>query len=315
MRNEKKLILIVPCYNEEESLKYSAEKLTEKIQKLITAGSISDNSGICFVNDGSFDNTADILSKLAETDKRISVINLSRNFGHQYALLAGMKTVDADMIITLDADLQDSLDSVDEMVAKYHEGYEIVYGCRNKRDSDTFFKRTTAILFYKVMKSFCPRIYHNHADYRLMSRKALNLLKEYDERVVFLRGLIPHLGLKSTTVFYDRTSRILGKSKYNYARMFELAWRGITNYSIFPLRLITIIGTLLITAACLAFFIMLIHFIKTGGMSGLLILISTMGLFNGFVMFSIGLLGEYVAKILYEVKGRPPFQIESTKNI
>lgn len=315
MRENKKLIIIVPCYNEEETLEYTVKKLTAKLEDLINKNSISDDSGICFVNDGSSDNTAKILSKLADSDKRISLINLSRNFGHQYALLAGMKTVNADMIITLDADLQDSLESIDEMITKYHEGYEIVYACRDKRKEDTFLKKITAILFYKIMKFCCKRIYHNHADYRLMSRKALDLLKEYDEKVVFLRGLIPHLGLKSATVYYDRASRIFGKTKYNYAKMFELAWRGITDYSVFPLRLITITGLLFILLALFAFIIMLINFIIFDEKDKLVILISAMGLFSGFIMVSIGLLGEYIAKILYEVKGRPSYQIESTKNI
>ena len=315
MREKKRLIIIVPCYNEEETLEYTTKKLIEKIEDLISRNFISSDSGICFVNDGSSDNTAQILSKLADSDRRIALINLSRNFGHQYALLAGMKTVDADMVITLDADLQDSLDSIDKMLDKYHEGYEIVYGCRNKRKEDTFLKKTTAILFYKIMKFFCNKIYYNHADYRLMSRKALDLLKEYDEKIVFLRGLIPHIGLKSTTVLYDRKSRLLGKTKYNYPKMFELAWRGITDYSIFPIRLVTIIGFIFILAASIILISTLIYFLLFDEADKLTVLISSMGLFSGLIMFSIGIIGEYIAKILYEVKARPSFQIESTKNI
>ena len=315
MREKKRLIIIVPCYNEEETLEYTTKKLIEKIEDLISRNFISSDSGICFVNDGSSDNTAQILSKLADSDRRIALINLSRNFGHQYALLAGMKTVNADMVITLDADLQDSLNSIDEMINKYHEGYEIVYGCRNKRKEDTFLKKTTAILFYKIMKFFCNKIYYNHADYRLMSRKALDLLKEYDEKIVFLRGLIPHIGLKSTTVLYDRKSRLLGKTKYNYQKMFELAWRGITDYSIFPIRLVTIIGFIFILAASIILISTLIYFLLFDEADKLTVLISSMGLFSGLIMFSIGIIGEYIAKILYEVKARPSFQIESTKNI
>ena len=315
MRDEKKLVLIIPCYNEEESLIYSAEKLTEKIQKLINAGSISDDSGICFINDGSFDHTADILSKLAEADKRIAVINLSRNYGQQNAILAGIKTVDADMVVTLDADLQDSLESIDEMVTKYHEGYEIVLGCREKRFGDTFFKKYTAEIFYIIMKFLCPRMCQNHSEYRLLSRKAMNLLNELPEKEIFLRGMISDIGLKTTKVMYNRTARIKGKTKYNYFKLFGLAWRGITNYSIFPLRFITIIGTIFIATAFFALLVMLVYFIKTGRINELLILLSSMGLFSGFIMFSVGLLGEYIAKILYEVKGRPLYQIESTKNL
>ena len=315
MREKKRLIIIVPCYNEEETLEYTTKKLIEKIEDLISRNFISSDSGICFVNDGSSDITAQILSKLADSDRRIALINLSRNFGHQYALLAGMKTVNADMVITLDADLQDSLNSIDEMINKYHEGYEIVYGCRNKRKEDTFLKKTTAILFYKIMKFFCNKIYYNHADYRLMSRKALDLLKEYDEKIVFLRGLIPHIGLKSTTVLYDRKSRLLGKTKYNYPKMFELAWRGITDYSIFPIRLVTIIGFIFILAASIILISTLIYFLLFDEADKLTVLISSMGLFSGLIMFSIGIIGEYIAKILYEVKARPSFQIESTKNI
>ena len=311
MREEKKLILIVPCYNEEEVVGYTAEVLLEKINSLIEKNLVSSDSGICFVNDGSRDKTPEILDKLAETNSRVAVINLSRNFGHQYAILAGMKTVDADMIITLDADLQDSVDSIDEMISKYHAGYEIVYGCREKRLGDDILKKTTALVFYKIMKFLCPNLYYNHADFRLMSRKALSLFNDFNEKVVFLRGLIPNIGLKSTTVTYNRTARLKGTPKYNYARMFELAWRGITNYSVFPLRLILIIGVLLIVLALITF--ILLSLSKAQNIPAFLV--AFMSFFCGLSMLSMGILGEYIAKILFEVKGRPSFQIDNTKNI
>lgn len=311
MREEKKLILIVPCYNEEEVVGYTAEVLLEKINSLVEKNLVSSDSGICFVNDGSSDKTPEILDKLAETNGRVAVINLSRNFGHQYAILAGMKTVDADMIITLDADLQDSVDSIDEMISKYHAGYEIVYGCREKRLGDDILKKTTALVFYKIMKFLCPNLYYNHADFRLMSRKALSLFNDFNEKVVFLRGLIPNIGLKSTTVTYNRTARLKGTPKYNYARMFELAWRGITNYSVFPLRLILIIGVLLIVLALITF--ILLSLSKAQNIPAFLV--AFMSFFCGLSMLSMGILGEYIAKILFEVKGRPSFQIDNTKNI
>lgn len=315
MRNNKKLILILPCYNEEENIEYASSHLTEKLNSLINENLISDDSKICFVNDGSNDNSLDKLNQLADENKRIAFINLTRNYGHQYAMYAGMKTVDADMIITLDADLQDDINAIDEMIKCYHEGYEIVYGCRNKRTTDTFFKRTTAIAFYHIIKFLCPRIYHNHADYRLMSRKALQMLGEYNEKQLFLRGLIPHLGLKSTTVLYDRKPRTAGETKYNYSSMFNLAWIGITNHSVLPLRLISLTGIFLILITLFSFFVSLIAGMKTGSYSSVLLIIQSMCLLSGLIILSIGIVAEYVAKILYEVKDRPVFQIESTKNL
>ena len=314
MREEKKLIFIVPCYNEEETLEYTAGKLIKKLEGLIRNGAVSKDSGICFVDDGSTDDTRRILSNLADTDKRVLLINLSRNYGQQYALLAGIKTVDADMVITIDADLQDSLDSVDEMVAKYHEGFEIVYGCRDKRIGDTLLKRITAAIFYKVMSLICTRTYHNHSEYRLLSRKAISFLKEFNEREIFLRGMISDVGLRSATIIYNRTARTMGKTKYNYFALFKLAWTGISNYSFFPLRLISILGLVFVLISLSAFMVMLVYYLNTDSIERLLILLSFMGFFSGFIILSIGLLGEYIAKILREVKGRPTFQIDSTKN-
>ena len=315
MQDEKRLVIIIPCYNEEETVEYSADKLIKKIESLINAAIISPDSGICFVNDGSTDKTYEILNNLADKNKRIAIINLSRNFGQQYALLAGMKTINADMIITLDADLQDSIDVIDEMINKYHEGCEIVYGCRQKRDGDTFLKKFTAESFYKIMKFFCPKIYYNHADYRLMSRKALNLLNEYSEKSVFLRGLIPHIGLNSGIVYYDRSARVYGKTKYNYSKMLEFAWQGITDYSTFPIRLISLTGICLMGISLLLIITLLSYYLKTETIYTAFLLFSFMSLFSGLILLSIGIIGEYIAKILYETKSRPQFQIESTKNL
>lgn len=307
MRENKKLVLIIPCYNEEEIIEQTAENLINKLDSLINADLISDDSQICFVNDGSTDKTYEILKNLAEKNKKIALINLTRNFGQQYAMLAGIKTVNADIVITLDADLQDNIDSMEDMIKKYHEGFEIVYGCRNKRESDTFWKKTTAIVFYKIMNFLCPRLKYNHAEYRLLGKKAIELLNDYKERQIFLRGMIPQLGLNSSTVYYDREARKGGQTKYNYIKLFELAWQGITNYSNLPLRIISLTGLILIL-----FSIFDLMFKEQESTE---LIISTMYFLSGIIVLSVGILGEYIAKILYEVKDRPLYQIESTENL
>lgn len=307
MRENKKLVLIIPCYNEEEIIEQTAENLTNKLNSLISADLISGGSQICFVNDGSTDKTYELLKNFAEKNDKIALINLTRNFGQQYAMLAGIKTVNADIVITLDADLQDNIDSIDDMIKKYHEGFEIVYGCRNKRESDTFWKKTTAIAFYKIIKFLCPRLQYNHAEYRLLGKKAIELLKDYKEKQIFLRGMIPQLGLNSSTVYYDRAPRNGGQTKYNYIKLFELAWEGITNYSNLPLRIISLTGLILIIFSL--FDLMFREQESTA------LILSTMYFLSGIIVLSAGILGEYIAKILYEVKDRPLYQIESTKNL
>ena len=240
-----KLMIVVPCYNEEEVLEYTINELQIVLEILTEDKLISTSSGVCFVNDGSSDATQDIIDKICALDRRFTCVELAGNFGHQKAILAGMYSVDADMIVTIDADLQDDTNAIAEMVKKFGEGYEIVYGVRDKRNSDTMFKKYTALCFYKLMQAIGVNIVYNHADFRLMSRNAVARLKQYKEKTLFLRALIPLLGLKSCNVYYDRAERLASKSKYPLLKMLSFAWCGITSFSIFPLRLITITGMII----------------------------------------------------------------------
>ena len=253
--NVKKLAIVVPCYNEEEVLSYTIKELTLLLDIMIDEDLVSEDSQICFVNDGSSDKTEEILEDLCSKNKKYSLVKLAKNFGHQYALLAGMYNVDADMVVTIDADLQDDHMLIMDMVKKYYDGFEIVYGVRNKRSTDTFFKKNTAELFYKFMDKIGVKLVYNHADFRLLSKNAIERLKEYKERTVFLRGLIPMIGLSSCKVYYDRLERIAGESKYPLAKMLSFAWTGIISFSDFPIRLISLTGfiTLLISLFSLAF--------------------------------------------------------------
>ena len=238
------LFLVIPCYNEEEVIHETAKRLLEKMQSMINKNSISDNSRIIFVNDGSKDNTWSIIRKLYDQNKYFGGINLSRNRGHQNALLAGLMNVkdEADMVISLDADLQDDIDVIDQFVEKYYQGNDVVYGVRSSRARDTFFKRTTALAFYKLMSGLGVDMIYNHADYRLMSKRALEGLAEFKEVNLFLRGMVPLVGYKYTTVEYERHERFAGESKYPLKKMLSFALDGITSLSIKPIRLITGLG-------------------------------------------------------------------------
>ena len=241
------LYIVVPCYNEEEVLSETIKLLTKKVDKLIKDNKINKNSKILFVNDGSKDNTWKIIKDNSKTNKLVTGISLSRNRGHQNALLAGLLTAKnhADIIISMDADLQDDINAIDEMLKKYQEGNEIVYGVRKSRKKDSLFKKTTALLFYKLMKFLGVECIYNHADYRLTSKKVLNALEEYDETNLFLRGIIPTIGYKSDIVYYDRGERYAGKTKYPLKKMISFAVEGITSFSIKPLTMICHIGILI----------------------------------------------------------------------
>ena len=309
--NVKKLAIVVPCYNEEEVLSYTIKELTLLLDIMIDEDLVSEDSQICFVNDGSSDKTEEILEDLCSKNKKYSLVKLAKNFGHQYALLAGMYNVDADMVVTIDADLQDDHMLIMDMVKKYYDGFEIVYGVRNKRSTDTFFKKNTAELFYKFMDKIGVKLVYNHADFRLLSKNAIERLKEYKERTVFLRGLIPMIGLSSCKVYYDRLERIAGESKYPLAKMLSFAWTGIISFSDFPIRLISLTGfiTLLISLFSLAFILSgnSITTFKT-------ILFLTL-FFSGTILIALGIIGEYLCKVLAEVKCRPLYQIEKTTNL
>ncbi|MFW7402885.1 glycosyltransferase family 2 protein [Vagococcus fluvialis] len=264
------LYLVIPCYNEEEVLMETSRQLKIKMNNLIESQKIDSKSKIAFVNDGSKDKTWELIQELCGESQLFEGINLAHNVGHQHALLAGLLTVnnDADMIISLDADLQDDINVIDEMVEEYHNGYEIVYGVRKERTTDTKFKKWTAESFYKLMGKMGVEIVYNHADYRLMSKRAVEELSQYNEVNTFLRGIIPTIGLKNTKVYYDRKERFAGESKYPLKKMLEFAFEGITSFSVKPIRLITMIGAGLISLSFLLMIYSLVRYVQGNIVTG-----------------------------------------------
>lgn len=307
------LYVVVPCYNEEEVLYVTTEKLTEKMDKMIKDKSISSKSKIMYVNDGSKDKTWEIICELNKKNKYVTGVNLSRNRGHQNALLAGLMTAKehADMVISMDADLQDDINVMDKMVKDYLEGADIVYGVRSARKTDTWFKRTTAEGFYKFMKLLGVDIVYNHADYRLMSKRALNELENYKEVNLFLRGIIPLIGFKSTIVTYERNERFAGESKYPLKKMLNFALEGILSFSVKPIRLITSIGFFISFLSFIFLLYVLIGHFVSGNVQGWTTIVALVSFFGGFQIFCIGVIGEYIGKIYNETKQRPRFIIES----
>ena len=312
------LCIVVPCYNEEAVLHETAKRLKDKVRTLINAGKISDKSRIVFVNDGSKDKTWEIICDLHKDDVVFSGINLAKNAGHQNAVLAGLMTVKnfCDNAITMDADLQDDIDAVDEMIEKALNGCDVVYGVRNKRKKDTFLKRFTAESFYKMMKAMGVNVVFNHADYRLMSKRVLEHLSEFKEVNLFLRGMIPLIGFKSDNVYYERSERFAGESKYPLSKMLSFAINGITSFSVTPLRLITTIGIITIFISIAAFMYILISFFVGSELveRGWASIMSSIWLIGGIQILSIGVIGEYIGKIYFETKARPRYIIESFIN-
>ena len=306
-----RLYIVVPCYNEEQVLPATAERLKEKMTALIGAGTIAKDSRVLFVDDGSKDGTWSIIAGLNAADGLFEGVKLSRNRGHQSALLAGMYTATerADMIISMDADLQDDIGAVDEMLDYYYQGNDVVYGVRSRRDKDSFFKRTTAEGFYKVMQALGVDVVFNHADYRLMSRRAVEGLKQFREVNLFLRGIVPMVGYKSEKVYYQRGERLAGESKYPLKKMISFAVDGITSFSVKPLNFIFTAAAILIALglAGLAVTITLtaLNIIPFWG-----IILSAMALFTGIACGCLGIVGLYVGKSYMEVKHRPPYIIE-----
>lgn len=303
------LYLVLPCYNEEEVLLETSKQLEKKITKLISMNKISEKSKIVFINDGSKDNTWTIINKLANNNTLFQGINLAHNVGHQHALLAGLLTVKdfADMVISLDADLQDDINTIDEMIDQYYNGYEIVYGVRKERSTDTKFKKWTAESFYKLMNTMGVEIVFNHADYRLMSKRALNELSNYNEVNTFLRGIIPTIGLSHTNVYYDRKERFAGESKYPLKKMLEFAFEGITSFSIKPIRIITMIGSGLILLSLILIIYSFFRYIQGDIVTGWTSLILSIWTVGGVLMLALGIIGEYIGKIYLEVKQRPRY--------
>ncbi len=305
------LYIVIPCYNEEEVLPITAPMFLNKINSLSEAGKISEKSRVLFVNDGSRDKTWDIISSLAEKDNRYCGICLSRNRGHQNALLAGLMEArdKCDITISIDCDGQDDINAMDEMVNEYHNGCEIVYGVRSSRETDTFFKRTTAQGFYKLMSSMGVETIYNHADYRLISSKALNEFANFEEVNIFLRGMIPLVGFKSTSVFYERKERIAGESHYPLKKMLALAFDGITSLSVKPIRLITAFGTVVALLSFIGIIWSVIVAIIGKSVAGWASLTSILCFLGGVQLMSLGIIGEYVGKIYLETKKRPRFII------
>ncbi|MCI7085715.1 MAG: glycosyltransferase family 2 protein [bacterium] len=311
-----RLYLAVPCYNEEEVLPDSAEKLYKKYQQLMDDGLITSDSRICFIDDGSKDKTWSIIKELCEKDDVFSGIKLSRNRGHQNALLCGLMTLKdyADAVVSIDADLQDDINAIDKMVIEYQKGADVVYGVRSKRTTDTFFKRFTAEGYYKILEKMGAKIIFNHADFRLMSKRALEAFAEFKEVNVFLRGIVPMVGFKSEIVTYERSERLAGESKYPLKKMLALAWEGITSLSIKPIRMILGLGfiSLFISFAILIYaLVSLICGAAVPGWTSLMVSIWALG---GFQLLAMGVLGEYIGKIYLESKRRPRYIVEKFIN-
>ncbi len=311
------LYMVVPCYNEEEVLRETAKRLEEKYRSLIDRMLISPKSRVVFVNDGSKDSTWEIIQELHnESPQLFSGINLSRNSGHQNAVLAGLMTVRdiCDMAITMDADLQDDINAIDEMVQKYYEGNQVVYGVRSERKTDTFFKKFTAEGFYKFMKVMGADVVYNHADFRLMSKRVLCELANYKEVNLFLRGMVPLIGFKSCNVYYERAERFAGESKYPLKKMLAFAINGITSFSTKPLKMITTLGIVTSMLSILAFIWAFIAKFAGFAELGWSSTICSIWLIGGLQLFCLGIIGEYVGKIYAEVKQRPRFIVADFLN-
>ena len=312
MKRNDLLYVVVPCYNEQEVLPETHRRLAEKLQTLAENGQISADSKMLFVDDGSKDATWQLICQLAEADRRVLGVKLSRNRGHQNALLAGLTTAldRCDITVSVDADLQDDLDAIDRMVEKYHDGAEIVYGVRSDRTTDSAFKRSTAQGFYKLMESMGVETVYNHADYRLMSRRALQELLSFKEVNLFLRGMVPQVGFRTDFVSYKRTERFAGESKYPLKKMLALALNGITSFSVKPLQLIFWLGLLCGFGGLTATVVQLVLAILGSAPSTAAFALSSLWLVCGIVLTALGIVGEYVGKIYLETKGRPRFVIE-----
>lgn len=309
---DKVLYIVIPCYNEEEVLGETARRLTDKLNRMITDQVISDKSRMVFVDDGSKDRTWELIRELHETNPLVLGIKSSRNRGHQNTLLAGLFTVkdDCDMVISMDADLQDDIEVLDQFVEKYDEGCEIVYGVRSARKTDTFFKKFTAESFYKLMSHMGVDIVYNHADYRLMSKRAIQELENYKEVNLFLRGIVPMIGFKTGVVEYERHERFAGESKYPLKKMLAFAMDGITSLSIKPIRFITALGVTLFLVSIVLLIYYIIGYFAGNTIEGWATLVISIWGIGGLELLAIGVIGEYIGKIYLETKGRPRYIIE-----
>jgi len=311
------LSIIVPCYNEEEMFPMTCPTLVQLLDGLVNKGKIHADSFVCFVNDGSRDKTWHLIdSACNENPQRVKGIKLATNFGHQNALMAGMMTMrsECDCMISIDADLQDDITVIETMVDKHAEGFKVVYGVRNKRNTDTFFKKFTAQLFYRFMQRMKVKTIYNHADFRLIDRVVVDQLALFGEVNLFLRGMFPIIGFASTEVIYDRKERLAGETKYPLRKMLSFAWDGITSFSTYPLRLIFIMGVIVSFFSLLLAVLAVIPVFYGKTIQGWASTVIPIFFFSGIQIISIGLIGEYVGKIYKEVKARPRFIIETIKN-
>ncbi len=308
-----RLFCVIPCYNEQEVLPETSARLRDKLRELISKEKISSDSRILLVNDGSTDDTWSIIQRLHSQDPIYQGINLSKNMGHQNALLAGLMTaVDhCDVSISMDADLQDDINAIDEMIDKFNAGCDIVYGVRSSRAKDSFFKRATAESFYKTMKNLGANTVYNHADFRLMSRRALLGLSEFGEVNLFLRGIVPMVGFKSDVVYYERAERFAGESKYPLKKMISFAIEGITSLSTKPIRMITNLGIFIFFVSIVVLIYSLVRYFTGNTIKGWTTTVLSVWAIGGLIMISLGVLGEYIGKIYLETKNRPRFIIES----
>ncbi|MCR5675952.1 MAG: glycosyltransferase family 2 protein [Lachnospiraceae bacterium] len=306
-----RLFVVVPCYNEEEVLPETAKRLKEELSKLAAAGTIDDNSRILFVDDGSADRTWELIAGLHAQDPVFQGIRLARNSGHQNALIAGLFTAGSlcDMTISMDADLQDDVHVIGQMVERYHAGADIVYGVRSARRSDTWFKRVTAEGFYRLMNRMGANTVYNHADCRLMSARALAGLRQFGEVNLFLRGMVPLVGFSSDTVTYERAERFAGESKYPISKMLQFAAQGITSLSVRPIRMITGLGFFIFFVSIVVFIYSLVRYFTGHTITGWTTTVLSVWAIGGLMMISLGVIGEYIGKIYLESKGRPRYII------
>ncbi len=311
MRTKPILYIVIPCYNEEEVIENTTQELKKKIDNLIKKDLISRKSKVMYVNDGSKDNTWEIIKSISKKEKQFTGISLSRNMGHQNALFGGLMTSlkYADVVISMDADLQDDIDVIDSMIIKYHQGCDIVYGVRSKRKKDRLFKKGTAHLFYRLMRFMGADIISNHADFRLTSKKVLEELSNFHEVNLFLRGIFPLIGYQQDIVYYERKKRLAGVSKYPLQKMINFAWNGITSFSIKPIRMILILGILIFMISIVVIIYSLIRKLTGNTVTGWTFIVCSIWLIAGIQMASLGMIGEYIGKIYQEVKGRPRYII------
>ena len=305
------LYIVVPCYNEEEVLRETNSRLTALLRRLVEEGKVSADSRVMYVNDGSRDRTWQLIRQFHD-EGPVRGVNLAGNVGHQHALLAGMTVAKdlCDVLVSIDADLQDDIEAIPAMLARFADGCDIVYGVRKERKTDTFFKRNTALAFYKLMRALGVKSVYNHADYRLMSKRAVEQLCRYKERNLFLRGIVPLVGYRTDTVYYDRSARLAGESKYPFSKMLNFAIDGITSFSVKPLRLIVALGIAMVIMSLAIFVYVLTAYAQDNAVPGWSSLMISIWFVGGCTLISLGVVGEYIGKIYIEVKERPQYNIE-----